>query len=421
MKKSKAVYITAIIVMAISLFGCSKSKDKPIDPDNPPVNPDNPRDPDKPDPNKTFYLSFKNTPKEELKEINANENSSAYLLIIESDKKWSATTDAKWIKLGAWDSENSKMGLLLALEKNYFTPRQASVTFKSGNESKTVTIRQSGAPKIDFEIDNIKFSMIYVEGGCFMHGESDFAPARYSHYVCLDSYYICETQVTNEFWESVIGSLPYDILLDYRYEQDAADKLGSKPQAPVSAVSWDEINGEFLNKVSYTLGYDFRLPTEAEWEYAAMGGVNRDEYIFAGSDEAKEVAWHYSNCEEKQDVAQLKPNSLGLYDMSGNVYEWCFNWFSEPYETNEENVDLPDGSSVSATVNPKGPKTGTKKVVRGGSFESGYIWQDELKVKYRHGINPSGVQKCWGDTGHPDEPDCLKTLNVGFRFVLPLN
>lgn len=421
MKKSEVILITTIILVVFSLFGCSKSKDKPIDSDKPIVNPDDPGNPDIPDPNKTLYLSFKKSPNKEVTKIDVDDNSSAYLLIIESDQKWTATTDAKWIKLGAWDSENPKMGLLLALQKNHFTPRQASVIFKSGNKSKTVTIHQSGAPKIDFEIDDIKFSMIYVEGGSFWHGESDFAPARYSHYVYLDSYYICETQVTNEFWKSVTGNLPYDILLEFDYEQDVADKQGSKPKAPVSVVSWDEINSEFLNKISYTLGYDFRLPTEAEWEYAAMGGVNKDEYIFAGSDEAKEVAWYYGNCEEKQDVAQLKPNSLGLYDMSGNVYEWCFNWFSEPYERNEENVNLPDGSSVSATVNPKGPKSGTKKVVRGGSFQSGYIWQDELKVKFRHGIDPSGVQKCWGDTGHPDEPDCLYSFDIGFRFVLPLN
>ena len=164
-------------------------------------------------------------------------------------------------------------------------------------------------------VGDVSFKMIRVEGGTFMMGatpeqgsdaDEDEKPA---HQVTLSTFYIGETVVTQELWQTVMGSNP-------SYFKGAA--------RPVERVSWEDCQ-DFVHKLNTLIGMKFRLPTEAEWEYAARGGQFSVGYKFAGSNIAKDVAHYYSIFGRKEtlDVATKQPNELGLYDMSGNVGEWC--------------------------------------------------------------------------------------------------
>ncbi len=417
MKSLKPFHFILIILLCNSLFSCKKTHEEP---NNPIVNPDDPKNPYKPDPNKTFFINFKNNPSENIDEISLSKsNKNAYLVIIDSHDKWNATTDCDWINLASWVGEKSKMGLVIGVDENLYIPREATITFVSGTESHSIKVKQKGAPRINFIVGETKFSMVYVEGGSFWLGDSDMSGSRWGHSAMLDSYYMCETEVTNSLWLEIIKDLPYKKYSDTQSLEDIEDEYENL-NLPVSYVTWNEINDEFLPKLKAKLNYNFRLPTEAEWEYAALGGINRNEFEFSGSNDLQEVAWYSHNCSGKQNVATLKPNSLGVYDMTGNVSEWCNNWHSEIYETKPELVTMPNGDMFETTINPKGPISGVKKVVRGGDYTAGSIWTYDLNIKYRFAIDPTGFQGCWGGSGHPEEPTCFFANNTGFRFILPL-
>lgn len=199
-----------------------------------------------------------------------------------------------------------------------------------------------------FNIRGVPFNMIYVEGGTFLMGatEEQEGSANYKeqpvHPVTVSDYYIGQTQVTQALWEAVMGSNP------------SANRGNS--QRPVEYITWYDCQ-DFVNKLSELTGKKFRIPTEAEWEYAARGGKFTHGYKYSGSNITDEVAWHETNSDGKtQPVASKMPNELGLYDMSGNVWEWC-NDFYAPYPSE-------------ALVNPQGPETGESKVMRGGSYFS---------------------------------------------------
>lgn len=194
--------------------------------------------------------------------------------------------------------------------------------------------------------------MVKVEGGTFTMGatseqgsqaDSDEKP---THQVTLSDYMIGKTEVTQEQWEAVMGSNPS------RYK-------GSN--LPVESVSWNECQ-EFIKKLNSLTGLSFRLPTEAEWEYAARGGAKSRGYKYSGSNDIDAVAWCYSkdsNSSKTHTVATKQANELGLYDMSGNVYEWCSDWSGD--------------YSASHQTNPAGPSTGSIRVIRGGSWCSD-VW-----------------------------------------------
>ena len=177
-----------------------------------------------------------------------------------------------------------------------------------------------GTP-VEFNVCGVVFRMIPVTGGTFMmggtlmemaHASDDEYPA---HQVTLDSFMIGETEVTQELWTAVMGKNPSH----YRN----VDFL------PVDHVSWDDCQ-EFLEKLNELTGKSFRLPTEAEWEFAARGGNLSKGYKFSGSDFIDEVAWYeYNGDEQTHPVAMMKPNELGLYDMTGNVWEWCQDRYGE--------------------------------------------------------------------------------------------
>lgn len=190
------------------------------------------------------------------------------------------------------------------------------------------------------KVGNVPFNMIRVESGTFRMG-SDYGEANETpiHYVTLDSYYIGETEVTQELWEYVMDYNPSSHKgVDY----------------PVENVSWNNCQ-DFISKLNRLTGYKFRLPTEAEWEYAAKGGIHQEDFNYSGSYNAEEVGWIKSNCGgNTHNVCTKQPNALGIYDMTGNVCEWCQDWFS---------------TYGSYTVtNPTGPADGTVKVGRGGGW-----------------------------------------------------
>ena len=179
-----------------------------------------------------------------------------------------------------------------------------------------------------FNVDDVLFTMVKVEGGTFTMGatreqgsdaEDGEKPA---HEVTLSSYYIGQTEVTQELWKAVMGSNPSQF-------------KGAK--RPVEAVSWDDCQ-EFIRKLNQMTGKNFRLPTEAEWEYAARGGNRSKHFKYSGSNNIDDVAWFYYNSGGKShDVATKRANELGIYDMSGNVYEWCQDkWYDYGSSPNED-------------------------------------------------------------------------------------
>ena len=208
--------------------------------------------------------------------------------------------------------------------------------------------------------------MIKVEGGKFQMGakiSGNMLVTREIQYeypiheVTLSNYYIGETEVTQQLWKAIMGTNP---------------SYNLNPQAPVEYVSWNDCK-EFIRRLNKRTGLRFRLPTEAEWEFAARGGNLGNGCVFSGSDELREVGWYDKNSSGViQPVKSLSPNELGIYDMSGNVFEWCEDWYSS--------------YSADAQVNPKGPKNATNnygmsyKVIRGGGVSR---YGDECRVSCR--------------------------------------
>ena len=225
-----------------------------------------------------------------------------------------------------------------------------------------------------FTVDGVSFKMIRVEGGSFMMGSPDNNPDAYDdekppHEVTLSDYYIGETQVTQALWKAVMGKNPS------RFKGD---------NNPIEEVSWTDCQ-EFINKLNTKTGRTFRLPTEAEWEYAARGGNKSRGDKYAGSDNIDEVAWYGNNSERvTHPVKQKKANELGLYDMSGNVWEWCQDWFDR-YGSGKE-------------TNPTGRSGGSIRVLRGGSWFS----------------DAQGCRVAYRGCGDPDNRDG----DVGFRLAL---
>jgi formylglycine-generating enzyme required for sulfatase activity len=219
-------------------------------------------------------------------------------------------------------------------------------TAQSQSQEQT-TASSSGSAVETITVKGVSFNMVRVDGGTFMMGatseqgsdaESDEKPA---HQVTLSTYSIGETEVTQALWQAVMGSNPSNFKGDQR---------------PVEKVSWDDCQ-TFIQKLNQLTGRKFRLPTEAEWEYAARGGNKSRGYKYSGSNTISAVAWYDDNSSSStHDVKTKQANELGLYDMSGNVWEWCQDWYGS--------------YSSGAQTNPTGALRGSNRVDRGGSWFS---------------------------------------------------
>jgi len=243
--------------------------------------------------------------------------------------------------------------------------RKTSITAKSKGKNKEILSGQ----------DN---EMVFIQGGTFEmgdvwgDGDEDERPV---HTVTVSDFYMSKYEVTQKLWKEVMGNNP--------------SSFSGCDDCPVENVSWNDIQ-EFLKKLNRKTGKNYRLPYEAEWEYAARGGGKKD-YKYSGSNNADEVAWYDGNSGGKtHPVGTKKPNALGLYDMSGNVWEWCEDWYDDNYYKN------------SPTVNPKGPGSGTFRVLRGGSWGNN-AW--DIRVANRNRYSPDRRNN---------------NYDVGFRLCVPV-
>ena len=213
--------------------------------------------------------------------------------------------------------------------------------------------------------------MIFVQGGTFQMGSDDenaHENEKPVHTVTLDSFYISKYPVTQKQWRHIMGYNPSNFE-DCNY-------------CPVGSVSWYDAQ-EFLQKLNDKTGKKYRLPTEAEWEFAARGGIKSKNYKYSGSNDLNEVAWYIQDSDRKSHpVGQKKPNELGIYDMSGNVGEFCNDFYNENYY------------KKSPLLNPQGPEEGNERVIRGGSWADDF---DILRVSYRYDFEPFSDDPCVGE------------------------
>ena len=207
-----------------------------------------------------------------------------------------------------------------------------------------------------YTANGVSFKMIAVKGGTFQMGSDDGYNAV--HQVTLSDYYIGETEVTQELWNAVMGSNP--------------SNFTGNMQRPVEQVSWDDCQ-TFIYKLNQLTGETFRLPTEAQWEYAARGGNKSKGYTYSGSDAEDVVAWYWDNSDRTTHPVKTKaPNELGIYDMSGNVWEWCSDWYGD--------------YSSAAQTDPTGPAKGSYRVCRGGGWGS---YASYCRVANRNNYTPT--------------------------------
>ena len=219
----------------------------------------------------------------------------------------------------------------------------------------------SNTAGLSAELNKLINNMVYVSGGTFTMGSTSeqgsdaYDNEKPPHSVTLSSYYICKYEVTQALWRAVMGSNPSNF---------KGDNL------PVENVSWDDCQ-TFINRLNSYTGRNFRLPTEAEWEFAARGGNYSRHYEYSGSNKIDDVAWYSENSGHRtHPVGTKQPNELDLYDMSGNVWEWCSDWYGSY-------------SSYSQS-NPTGPNSGSYRVNRGGSW-IGWFCRSASRINFKPG------------------------------------
>ena len=262
--------------------------------------------------------------------------------------------------------------------KHYELFKQVSGMTDAGIERQIAAL---SAPDNVWTVNGVSFKMVNVLGDTFLMGateEQGFFDVEDNpaHQVTLSSYCIGQTEVTQALWKAVMGSNPSVCVGD---------------NLPVDNVSWYDCQG-FISKLNKITGCEFRLPTEAEWEYAARGGRNSRGPKFSGSYSISDVAWYFNNNLSRskpvsRPVAMKMANELGIYDMSGNVWEWCQDWYKS--------------YGRQAQTNPTGPDYGSYRVFRGGSHDS---MEDDCRIALRFNNSPENHY-----------------YNVGFRLAMTLS
>jgi formylglycine-generating enzyme required for sulfatase activity len=246
---------------------------------------------------------------------------------------------------------------------------------------KEITLVQGGTSNFNLTLSSnltenfagMEMEMVFVKGGSFdmgsNNGSEDEKPV---HRITLDDFYVGKTEVTQAQWSAITGSNP--------------SSFKNCDQCPVESVSWNNVQ-DFIRKLNQKTGKKYRLPTEAEWEYAARGGQQSKGYKYSGCNSLGDVGWYSHNSDSKtHQVGQKKANELGLHDMSGNVWEWCSDWYGSDYY------------SQSPSRNPTGPAPGSSRVSRGGGWGDG---ADDCRSSNRSYSNP-----------------CYRISDLGFRLVL---
>ena len=242
---------------------------------------------------------------------------------ITSNTSWTVSSNQTWCSVSP-TSGNGDGGVTVSVDENSSTSkRTATITVESETITRMLSVTQSGVEATPvptpssknrtFTVGGVQFKMIYVEGGTF-------TKSLLGRIETISSYYIGETEVTQALWQAVMGSNP---------------SYFSGNNRPVENVSFGDCLN-FISRLNEITGENFRLPTWSEWEYAAQGGKKSQGYTYAGSNTLDDVAWNRANCYNKGEgnpdygthvVATKQPNELGIYDMSGNVSEWCNEWW----------------------------------------------------------------------------------------------
>jgi formylglycine-generating enzyme required for sulfatase activity len=262
----------------------------------------------------------------------------------------------------------------ITLKDDFYSDYTKTIEVTMSQRSFNFTMLSASPKKKTFSVKGVSFNMITVAGGTFQMGatasqKNAAANEKPAHKVTLSNYYIGETEVTQALWQAVMGYNPSNLIGNDR---------------PVEMVSWQYCQ-TFIRRLNDITGQCFRLPTEAEWEYASRGGRLSKNYLYSGGNKLGDVAWYKDNASDRtQNVRSKKPNELGIYDMSGNVSEWCQDWFGS-----YENKDV---------TNPTGPRYGSTRVIRGGS-------------KY---TQASYCRSTFRSSNKPGEP----FYSVGLRLVL---
>jgi formylglycine-generating enzyme required for sulfatase activity len=294
---------------------------------------------------------------------------------VTSNQSWTVTSSASWLTLSKSSGSNNSTFTATATANTATTQRTATITVAGGGGSRTINITQNGNQATQ------TIEMVSVKGGTFTmgctieQGSDCYGNESPAHPVTLSDFYIGKYEVTQKEWYDIMGVNP------------AASGYGLGSNYPVYYVSWNDIVGTsgasevingityyangFIYKLNQKTGKKYRLPTEAEWEFAARGGISSKGYKYSGSNTVYNVAWYYSISYSTHLVGTKSPNELGIYDMSGNVWEWCADWYGS--------------YSSAAQTNPTGPTSGSGRVVRGGG------WRDDARrarVSFRTANSP---------------------------------
>ena len=295
--------------------------------------------------------------------LTASAQSNDYNMVIELKNGTKVT-------LGANDVENLTFnGEALSISGNTIAEMKSEIEELRALISQ---LQDQVNPVRTYTVNGVSFKMVKVAGGTFQMGATEeqgndaYSNEYPAHSVTLSDYRIGETEVTQELWVAVMGSNPSNFTDDN--------------QRPVESVTWNDCQ-TFISKLNELTGLSFRLPTEAEWEFAARGGNASQGYKYAGSNTIDDVAWYWDDVPSQsintagygtQPVATKAPNELGLYDMSGNVFEWC--------------QDYDSSYNSSAQTNPTGPSSGSFRMIRGGCW---YGTARYCRVSYRDNLSPS--------------------------------
>lgn len=297
-------------------------------------------------PNKLYFLLPKDAKNIYLLCGDSCEKQLLYNGLLIANRVYTCTVEYHVSKEEEQSAENAMKGQFEEMQQTIKTIQDALA--KVTDQPKGQASSSEMQTKIDtlddvllFTVKSVTFKMKLVEGGTFSmgsySGEENEKPV---HRVTVSSYYIGVTEVTQELWSAVMDTNPSFFRGD---------------MLPVEKINWQDCQN-FLERLRKLTGCAFSMPTEAQWEYAARGGKHSRNYRFVGGNDASKVAWYADNSSfVTQKVGQLAPNELGLYDMSGNVWEWCNDWYSEPYPSNEQ-------------TDPEGPPSGQTHVLRGGGY-----------------------------------------------------